>query len=310
MPERRRWTGVLAGAVLAAVFAVPFLVPIPGPLARMRPVMQVGQLAHVALPLVLALLLHRFGPLRGRPWPAAAAALLLAAICELPQGLVGRSARLRDVGFDLAGVAAAGAWLRFRASSRRRWLLLCLAALAIVPWHLRSLPGRIAAEVRAAERFPLLGDFETGREMWLWSQNVNRDGALARVEVPGGGGVLEISGDAGDYYPGAVIRGAPRDWSGHRLLVWDARVAAGDSATICVRLDDFESRADSRWCGGCRRIGPGWTRCELDLPRAASTVAGREFRLDDIDSLVLYLTRLEGPTTVWIDNLELKRGAD
>ena len=307
MRDRSRWLPVM---LLLAVLLSPFIVPIPDDLARRRSVLQVGQLAHVFLPLILTLALYRFGPLRGRIWASAFVALFLAAICELPQGLVGRSARLRDVGFDLAGAIAAAAWLRLRNGGSRRWLLLLLAALALVPWHLRTLPGRVIGGMLAAERFPLIADFETEREMRLWALNENGDGTMRRIAAPGAGNVLELGGEPGDYYPGAVLRGAPRDWSGYRLLVFDVRVAAGDSAVICARLDDFKGRRDTSWCGGFWRIGPEWKRCELDLPAAAAEVAEREFRLDDIDSMVLYLTGMEGPTIALVDNLQLLRGGN
>ena len=288
------------------ILVVPFIVPIPGELARMRILRKMGETAHFLLPLLLTLWLHRRGRLAGRPFAAAAVAFLLIAGCEFLQGFVGRSARLQDAGFDLAGAAAAVGWIRWRAGGSRFWLIALVVLASLVPWNLRRLPAQAYGEARVRARFPLVADFENRWERDAWSQNVRGDGGLEFVEVPDRGGVMEIAGRPGDYYPGGVIRGLPRDWSRYRTLVFSARSVGAAGAVLGARLDDFVSRADGLHCGRVWRVGRRWTDCELDLASAAAGVEGRTFRLDDIDSLVLYLARMEGPTTVQIDDVRLK----
>ena len=306
MPTLSRSVRWVPAGLLVLLLIAPFVLPIPTVLAKMLALRKAGELAHVFLPLVLTLVLAHRGPLAGRITAAALAALLLTASCDLVQEFVGRSARIQDVLYDLDGVGIAWGWLIWRRTRRAPALLLALLLALLVPWHLRPLPAVLRAEAAARAGFPVLGAFETDFEMALWSRNEGDAGAMSVVSDGNPGRALRISGEPGDYYPGAILRGAPGDWSGYRTLSFDARTVAGGRAEVGVRLDDFASRFDGAWSGTTFRVGPEWTRCEVDLARAAAAVEHRQFRLDDIDSLLLYLGRLREPTGILLDNIELR----
>jgi hypothetical protein len=290
----------------ALLLLIPFVLPVPGLLERMHVVRSFGVAAHYGLPFVLVLLLYRFGPLRGRLPAAAATAFLLAAGCEFPQLLVGRHPRLQDAGVDLAGVLSAVGWVLVFSRGRRWGLVLFVAGLSVLPYQLREMPGFIRGEHLLRERFPLLADFEDDRELVLWGENEDSGANYGFPDRPGGGRLLSFAGHPGDTWPGVVLKGMPRDWSGYRRLVFEARVADGDEAVLSVRLDDFDSRRDAVWCGDSFRVGGEWRRCEMDLAAAADGVEARTFRLDDIDSLLLFLGRLDRTTVVQLDNISLE----
>ena len=298
---KARWW--LLGALL---LLVPFVVPIPGQLERIHIVRSFGVVAHFGLPFGLVLLLHRFGPLQGRLGAAAAMAFLLAAGCEIPQLLVGRHPRLQDAGVDLAGVVSA-AGLLLRLEYGRRWAIpIFLAGLAVLPYQLREMPAYYRGERLAHARFPLLADFEDDRELFMWNENEAREGSCRFVDRPGGGRLISFTGDPEDIWPGVFLKGMPRDWSRFSKLVFEARVDGGGQAVLSVRLDDFDSRRDAVWCSESFRINSEWQRYEMDLAAAAGEVTVRTFRLDDIDSLLLFLGRLERTTVIQLDNISLE----
>ncbi len=290
----------------ALLLLVPFVVPVPGQLERMHVVRSFGVAAHFGLPLLLVQLLYRYGPLKGKLLTAAVAGFLLIAGCEFPQLLVGRHPRLQDAGVDLAGAIAAVGWL-LRFERGRAWgVVLVVAGLAVLSYQLRELPGFLRGELLARKRFPLLADFEDNRERALWSENHDSGVSYRFVARPGGGQLLTFTGDPGDVWPGVVIKGLPRDWSAYRTLAFEARVADDEQAVLSVRLDDFQSREDAVWCGESFRVTGAWRRYEMDLTAAAAGVAERTFRLDDIDSLLLFVGRVERTIVIQLDNISLE----
>ncbi|MDO9172306.1 MAG: hypothetical protein Q7W29_10785 [bacterium] len=304
MKKTRR---ILAWFFVGAALLVPFVVPVPGSLERMQPLRSLGVIAHWGLPCALTLLLWRRGPLRGRLFAAAAAAWLLTAGCELVQGFVGRHPRWEDAGVDLAGVVSAVGWVLARARGRRAAYALVLAGFALVPYLLRDLPGIVRGSRLAQARFPLLADFEDDREFALLGDN-DEGGGVFWVGAGAGSSsrVLNLRAEAGDVYPGVVIRGLPRDWSAWRTLAFDARLAGAGAEELTVRLDDFQGRSDPVWIGESFRLGPQWTRCVMDLRAARPREGARTFRLDDIDSMLFFLGRPEGGVTVQLDNVTLE----
>ncbi len=298
---------VLAWLAVAAALLVPFVVPVPGFFERLQPLRSLGVIAHWGLPFALTLVLYRRSPLRGRLFAAAAAAWALTASCELVQGFVGRHPRWEDAGVDLAGVVSAVGWVLARVRGRRAALALVLAGFAVVPYLLRELPGFVLGSRLARERFPLLADFEDDREFALLGDNDEGGGVYWVAPADAGASrILSLRAEAGDVYPGVVIRGLPRDWSAWRTLAFDARAADGEPAELTVRLDDFQGRSDPVWIGESFRLGPQWTRCVMDLQAASPREGVRTFRLDDIDSVLFFLGRPRGGVTVQLDNITLE----
>lgn len=298
---------ILLGLAAAVVLLGPFVVPVPGRFERIAGLRSLGVVAHWGLPLAFTLLLWSRGPLRGRLPAAAAVAWLLTAGCELLQGFVGRHPRWQDAGVDLAGVATAVGWVLARRRGRRLAYVLVVLGFAVVPFQLREMPGFLLGSRLAAQRFPLLADFETDREIALLDDNFDQGGGFwVGRDATNGSRVLNLRGESGEIYPGVVIRGLPRDWSSRSALVFDARAASGAPAVLTVRLDDFLSRNDPVWVGESFRLGPQWSRCVVDLKSLQPRGGERTFRLDDIDSMLFFLSRPDGDVTVQLDNIILE----
>jgi VanZ family protein len=222
----------LLPAALLLLLLIPLFVTIPVSWRQDPLISPLGDRYHVVLFFILPLLLHRRGPLAGRPLAALLAAVAMGAATELLQLLAGRSAALWDWYQDVLGVALAGCWLWWRqiaARPRARWRRLApaaatLAVVGLVLWPLRDLPAAVTAARAAQSRFPLLDDFERPDTLHLWDGH--RGGELARVPVAGRGHVLEIRSGGGHRWPGAASSQLPWNWAGHDTLRLACRLVA------------------------------------------------------------------------------------
>jgi len=293
--------------IVPVLLVLPFVLPIPVALERIYLLRSIGALCHFVLPALLVVFLHGAWGARGRLWRAAAIAFLLAAGAELLQAFTGRHPRLFDVGVDLGGIAF-GMALRLRATgaSWRAWLPL-LAGLVMLPWAYWHVPGVMLARARATERFPLLADFESPRDDVLWLRVQEEGSRMFGVEREDGAGramCLEFGPD--HLWMGLLMKGMPRDWSGHDRLVFSARIVQGGMKVMGVRLDDFRCRRDALWVHGNVLPSSEWRTFSLDLRSLEPSHTGREFRLDDIYQMVLYLGEVSSTTVIAVDDFRLE----
>ncbi len=299
-----RGTWLLTG--IAFLLLIPFLVPVPESLERMRGLRSLGVLAHFVLPGMLAVVLYHRGKWRGSILKAGLAAFVFSALTEIVQAYVGRHPRFLDALVDLAGVITAGGWLLYRRDRRALAWACMLLGLVIIPIKLYTLPGFLLAERLAVQRFPVIADFETQTEMWLWGHNERGHGRYSRWADPTAGSmVLKLTGADYHYYPGILARGLPRDWSSYESLCFRVKLLDGSPCNIAIRLDDYASRKDSVAVQRSYRLEGQWQEHRIDLADLAVS-SERPLRLDDIDSLLLYLFDVTGRVTVLIDDIVLE----
>lgn len=291
--------------VLGLLLLVPFLLPVPEVLARRMILWELGDQLHLLLPALLALLLHERGPARGRPWLAAGLALLLSALAELGQQFVGRNPRLGDVGRDVIGIGIALCWLTWRARRSRLALVLGCLLLLWIPYELAQAPRGLSARRQSARAFPLLADFETGWQQWLWNSS---DGGQVTYPASGAGHVLELRGRPGQEYPGADLVGFPGDWTPYRWLEFDARaveLGGADSIECLVRFSDYRARRDGAWRLQRFHARAEWQRVRIDLSDLPPRPGIRELRWNDIFNLLFFFGRPQTEVAIQIDNLRL-----
>jgi VanZ family protein len=300
----RRGTWLLVG--IAFLLLIPFMVPVPENLERMRGLRSLGVLAHFTLPGVLAVFLYHRGCWRGSILKAGAAAFIFSALTEFVQAYVGRHPRFLDALVDLAGVVTACGWLLYRRSNGvLAWTCIVLG-MCIIPAKLYTVPGLLLAERLAEQRFPLIADFETQKEMWLWDHNDQGHGHYSRwADTTDDSMVLKLIGADHHYYPGILARGLPRDWSSFEYFCFRVKLLDGSACGLGVRLDDFASRKDSVAVERSFRLERHWQEHRIDLADLAIS-SERPLRLDDIDSLLLYLFDVTGEVTVLIDDIVLE----
>jgi len=306
--RRRRFLWPLAGALVALL--TPLFLAIP-PYWRQDPLIgPLGDRYHVVLFVILPLILHRWGPLAGRPRAVVIASLALGGLSELLQIPFGRSATFWDWYQDGLGVALGACWLWARRSGRRLAPAVTAGLVGLlILWPLRHLPDTVRECRAAAARFPALDDFESPHALILWK---GHDGAaLSRVAVPGRGHVLQLSSDGDERWPGAASARLPWDWRGQTILRLDCRLvdAPTDSLRVSVWLDDRATGHDRDHAVRSFTVGPGWQTLAIPLADLATRTRQRPLALREVVAVAVYASRrVPGSIVMQIDDLRLGGG--
>ncbi|PID80465.1 hypothetical protein CSA17_00525 [bacterium DOLJORAL78_65_58] len=292
--------------LLAGLLLIPFFLPIPQSL-RSNPVIgMLGDQVHVPLLAGLTLVLYWFGPLRGRLWYAALAALACGGAIEFLQLLVGRSALFTDFLLDLAGVGLAVGLVCWR-GLKMRWGLTAMAIIALVlAGQLYFLPGMIVAGLRAARIFPVVCDFEGSQDLWLWQGNFGA--VVERVHEESGNTYLRITGGPPGRWPGADMGHFPPDWTDFSVLKVDVRHSTPGKETVpfTIRLDDFRSRHDHVWISNSFRATTRWQTFRVPLDDRLVRQETRAFEFQDTSKLLFFLGDREDTNSLEIDNIRLE----
>lgn len=304
---QHRWLWL---AVMALV-TVPFFVTVPIALRRHPAIAPLGDQFHVVLMAVVTILIYWRGPLRGRLWFATLAAVATGAIIEFVQPSFGRSALLKDFLLDLVGIGIVTGLILWKGHRRRSGLALMAVLLLSVPAQLYYLPGVIAASYESRRSFPLIADFESGREHWIWTSNFKTRLLFTRVpDGPAGPtGVLRVTAAPPDHWPGVKLRRFSHDWSDYRTLEFDVRVviAPGDSVPMSLRLDDFLGTRENRGARFGFFADRRWRTVSFELPGAWLSDGTRPLDISDMDLLLVYLPRPQAPVIFELDNFRLRR---
>ena len=303
---RHRWVWLVAMALVV----IPFFVEIPVVLRRHPAISPLGDQFHVILLASIAILVYWRGPLRGRLWYTAIAAVTAGAIVEFLQPMFGRSALLKDFLLDLVGIGIVVGLVLWKGHHKRRGLVLMSILMLSVPVQLYRVPGMVAASYQARRTFPLIADFESGLEHWIWDANYKTRPSF--VQVPDGRhgptGVLRVTGGPPDHWPGVKMRRFPHDWSSYRALEFDVRVtmAATDSVPISVRLDDYMSTRANQGARMGFFATRQWRTVRFELAKAELGDGSRMLNTSDLELILVYLPRPKTPVTWEIDNIRLR----
>ncbi len=292
--------------LLGMVLIIPFFVPIPRALQNHPVWAGFGDRLHVILLGGVALFLYWFGPLRGRLLRALIGAAIVGGSIEILQLFVGRHALWHDFFQDLIGIGIVLGFVTWRGAGSRAGLVLMCALAMLVPWQMRQIPHVVGAMKLAGERFPLLADFETKSERWIWGEDYDAQLSFARVEAPHGV-VMRIRARPEGVFPAAVQRRFPADWSGYRELAVDVRVhaAPGDTVRGNISITDYEGY------GSGYRIRQGflasreWRTIVVPL-RSPTTPPGHEVDLTDVFTWRLNIPWPTGETILEVDNARLR----
>lgn len=303
---RHAWIWV----VLMALMVIPFFVAIPTSLRRHPVLSPLGDQLHVAILAVIALLVYWRGPLRGRLWAATAAAVAAGAFVEFVQPWFGRTGQLKDFLLDLIGIGIVVGLVGWKGHRRRSGLVLMTLLLLSVPAQLWRLPGIVAASYHARRTFPLISDFESGSEHWIWTPNYHTRVMFASVPDGPHGPTRVLRGTGGppDNWPGVKMRRFPHDWSKYRTLEFDVRVtmAATDSVSMSVRLDDYLGTRGNQGARHGFFATRQWRTVKVDLPTAMLMNKSRPLDRSDMELILVYLPRPTSPVTYELDNIRLE----
>ena len=297
-------------ALFMVLFLFPFFIHIPRSLNHHPVISPIGDNVHIFLFGGITLLLYWFGPLQGRIWRAAAISAFMGGAVEFLQLLVGRQALFTDFLLDLLGIGLVVAFIYWKGHRRHagKWIFLLL--LLSIPVQLYQMPWRIAATYRCQGMFPLLADFETFGDRYLWSNNMKGQLSYPRIEdsPDGEGHVLRLSGDTESHWPGALMRRFPEDWSKYSVIKLDVRMveAPGDSVRFGFRLDDYEGIKEKAWIAKSFHATRQWQTFSIPLVNRKLSNSNRNLNLAEMDRFIIYFAKPQEMHTIEIDNLRLE----
>ncbi len=302
-----RWP-VWAG--LMALFLIPFFVRIPRSLNHHPIISPIGDQVHIVLFGGILLLLYWFGPVRGRIWWAALVSAITGGAVEFLQLLVGRQALFKDFLLDLVGIALMICFIYWRGHGRQagKWLFLLL--LLAIPLQLYYLPWQISATYRARDMFPVLANFETYGDRYLWTANQTGKLTVAHIEdsPSGAGHVYRISGGPESDWPGGYMRRFPEDWSSYSELKMDVRLveAPSDTFKFGVRLDDYEGIKEIAYVTTPFSATRQWQTFTMRLTDRLLSNRERILNLEEMDRLIIHFARPQDPVAIEVDNIRLE----
>ena len=297
-------------ALFMVLFLFPFFMRIPRSLNHHPVISPIGDQVHIFLFGGITLLLYWFGPLQGRIWRAAMVSAVMGGSVEFLQLLVERQALFTDFLLDLLGIGIVVAFVMWKGHRRQagKWVFLLL--LLSIPAQLYQLPWRISATYRCQGMFPLLADFETFSDRYLWANNMKGKLSFPRVEdsPDGEGHVLRLSGDSESHWPGAFMRRFPEDWSGYSAIKLDVRLveAPGDTVKFGFRLDDYEGIKEQVWVAQSFYATGQWQTFTMPLVDRRMFNSDRNLNLAEMDRLIIYFAKPQEMQTIEIDNLRLE----
>ena len=300
----------LVWAFFMVLFLFPFFIRIPRSLNHHPVISPIGDQVHIFLLGGICLLLYWFGPLQGRIWRAATASAVIGGAVEFLQLLVGRQALFSDFLLDLLGIGLVVAFVMWKGNGRQagKWIFLLL--LLSIPAQLYYVPWRISATFHCRNIFPVLANFETYGDRYLWSSNMESKLTYPRIEdsPDGEGHVLRLTGGPESNWPGASMRRFPEDWSDYSALKLDVRVvdAPTDTVKFGLRLDDYQGTRELVWTAQSFHVTRQWQTLTMPIVDRQLWNSDRNLNLGEMDRLIIYFSRPQENRTIEIDNIRLE----
>lgn len=230
--------------------------------------------------------------------------ILLSLVIELVQGMVGRNANWRDGLSNLVGAWFALFWLQ--PARPMVWLGRALATVLLV-WQLLPLGQTLINSVYQAQRFPVLADFESPREMQFWSGG-------ERVSAPSVQGHYSLAFHVGHpdierhHYTGVTLHTLAGDWRGYEMLAFELH--AEREVTLTLRINDrhhdrYANEYDDRF-NQRLTLEPGWNAIRIPLEQVRSAPRERRMNMQEVQRLLLFTAGLAEPHRLHLDHLRLE----
>lgn len=224
---------------------------------------------------------------------AALSACLLAALVEIIQPWFHRTADIRDLMWDLAGIIAGTLWnsaVLFR-STRLRVIMRVMAVAGLLSppfvWTAQVMMARQSAD----RRFPVLTDFTGKSGGFFWSMEPAPDSSDHQT-MPSGRMILDRTSQQA---ASAHLDTLDRDWTHFDRLEIDGTLEASEAVEVGLRLDLKGTKASRLRAGGWMQ--PGRHRIQIQWPEADLT--------RHVHQLVVFLAAGEPAASLQIHQLRL-----
>lgn len=232
--------------------------------------------------------------------------LVLSAVIEGVQSLVGRQATWQDILTNLIGTWVGLFW----GQRTTPWVWLGrLISLLLVLWQSQGVVEQGLAEYRQFRQFPVLSDFESRWDLVYWG------GEVKRVKEPVAQGryslAVPLLSTRENPYAGTHFRHLVGDWRGYRTLNLSIYNPDADSLRMTLRInDEIHDRTENLYSdryNGRLMVEPGWNHYRIPLEDIANAPEARTMDLAHVNRLLIFATGVSEPRWVYLDNLRLKK---
>jgi hypothetical protein len=235
-----------------------------------------------------------------------AMAVGLAALVELIQPYVGRTAAWDDLLLGTAGgVAVVAVYVGLRSASSL--LKRCLGSIATILFLIAMAPlVLIVADRYSAKRaFPLVDSFERITEPGRWQPEGCTIAQVKEHATDGEYSLMLKVDESGTPYPSIFLTDGPMDWRGYRRFALDVYLAGEESRSLWIRADDMPHPKYWERSQTVVELKPGHNTIWIGLSAFSVTPSGRLLDLSHIQTIVLFLDHPEPNDTIYIDKLLL-----
>ncbi|MEX1057375.1 MAG: hypothetical protein WED11_06570 [Natronospirillum sp.] len=231
--------------------------------------------------------------------------LVLSALIEGLQSLVGRDATWQDILLNLTGTWVGLFW----GQRATLWVWLGrLISLLLVLWHAQTVVDLGLAEYRQLRQFPVLSDFESRWDLPYWGDQVQR------VKQPVAQGEYSLAvpllSTEANPYAGVHLRRLVGDWRGHQALSLSIFNPDTDTLPMTLRInDEAHDRSENLYSdryNGRLMVAPGWNHFRIPLEEIANAPETRLMDLDQVIRLLIFATGVSEPRWIYLDNLRLE----
>jgi hypothetical protein len=234
-----------------------------------------------------------------------ALAVGLAAVVEIVQPYVGRTAAWEDLLLGAAGcvsVVAVYVGVRSASATLKRFLGTIATVLFLIA--LLPLVLIVADRYRAAKAFPLVDSFERVTELGRWVPE-GCTVAQVREHATHGEYSLEMVALPGASYPSIFLSDGLMDWRGYRRLALDVYLKGEHSRMLWVRADDSKYPQYPDRAQTAIELKPGQNTIWIDLSVFSKKPNGKNLDLSRIVTVGVFLDKPSPGDTIFVDRMAL-----
>jgi uncharacterized membrane protein HdeD (DUF308 family) len=247
-----------------------------------------------------------------RPWSihctVLGTVLVVGAVTEWVQAMVGREASWEDVGRNLVGAFLISAFFNPALPPLTRSLRhgLQAAALASLLWAVVPVMRTSYDEYQRYQQFPTLSDFTTRfeRDRWVATYGSN---AEINTDLMGQTGRKSLKVYLGsDLYSGIILSSPFRDFGQYERLHFRILNTATHALDMTCRINDLAH--NNEWNDRFSRpfdLQPGWNTLTFTVDEIRRAPRDREMKMSQVRVLMLFRPQPSPQETIYIDKVWL-----
>lgn len=224
---------------------------------------------------------------------------------EVVQLVVGRNFEIRDLVSDISGAVIGYIvfYMLHKKHSLSSEILLSLPIFLLLIINIFPLFNAIIDEIEMRNKFPVLSNFESYRELSRWDVNQVNLSLSKDYKVEGENSLQAIF--LPDEFPDITLQHFLRNWTGFKLL--NVSVFNPDSNDIEIEFKIYDRQhIDNGYKYNDRfnkiiNLKSGWNHLKIKLTRVINAPKNRRMDIDNIKSMSFFMVDLARPKILYFD---------